>query len=174
MKTLRLYLEYWGTRLFYITVFFLICYGSYCYSVPEFSIGGHVFKSLLYHEHHNLATWLYYVEYFIFIFIILALLIFALTIYYGQDKRRKEKTHNRYINFYISYLLRFIFSKDELPEEEIKLKKKKLGKFIRNDYSRELVINTLQQIHHQTIGKMRSDTEELLHGRRNRDQRKAY
>jgi len=163
MKTIKFYLEYWGTRLFYIIFIFLICYGSYCYSVPKFSIGSHAFKNLLYHAHNSQAIWLYYLEYFIFIFLILTALTFMLTLYYGVDKRRKEKTHNRYINFYMSSLLSYLFMKNKLPEKEKKQRKAKFKKFVRNDYSKELIINTLLQIHSQTVGEIHNDTELILH-----------
>lgn len=162
MKTVKFYLQYLGKRLFYLTLTVLILYGSYCYSVPEFSIGGHLFKNIFYHEHSIMVAWLYYLEYFIFIFLILTGLIFILTLYYGFDKRRKEKTLNWYMEFYVTYLLYFIFTKDILSEKEMAQKKNKFRKFVRNDYSRELILNTLQQIHHQVIGKMRRETEQLL------------
>lgn len=163
MKVLGFYIEYWGTRLFYVTLIFLICYGSYLYSVPKFSIGGYMFNNLLYRDYYSLSRWLYYLEYFIFIFLILTILTFILTLYYGHDKRIKERTHDRYINFYIKYLLALLYTKDKLAEKELKRRKVRLMSFVKNDYSKELVINTLQQIHHQTIGQIREDTEHLLH-----------
>jgi len=123
MKTVKFYLQYLGKRFFYLTLTVLILYGSYCYSVPEFSIGGHLFKNIFYHEHSIMVAWLYYLEYFIFIFLILTGLIFILTLYYGFDKRRKEKTLNWYMEFYVTYLLYFIFTKDILSEKEMAQKK---------------------------------------------------
>ena len=163
MKILGFYIEYWGTRLFYITLVSVICYGSYWYSVPEFSVGGHVFKNLLYKEQYYFTVWLYYVEYFIFVFLILSALTFILTLYYGHDKRIKEITHERYVNFYIRYLLALLYMKDKLASEELKKRKTRFLIFVKNDYSKELVINTLQQIHHQTIGQIREDSELVLH-----------
>jgi hypothetical protein len=162
MKIIGFYIEYWGTRLFYITLVSVICFGSYWYSVPEFSVAGHVFKNLLYKEHYYLTGWLYYIEYFIFVFLILTALTFILTLYYGYDKKKKEVAHERYINFYIRYLLALIYMNNKLASEELEKRKNRFLTFVKNDYSKELVINTLQQIHHQTIGQISEDTELIL------------
>lgn len=162
MKILGFYIEYWGTRLLYITFLSFICFGSYWYSLPEFSVGGHVFKNLLYKKEYYFTGWLYYIEYFIFVFLILSVLTFILTLYYGHDKRIKEITHERYVNFYIRYLISLIYMKDKLSSVELKKRKARFQSFVKNDYSKELVINTLQQIHHQTVGQMREDTELIL------------
>ena len=162
MRTLKFYLEYWGIRLFNLAIIALIGYGSYCYSVPEFSIGGHVFKNIFYFEHVYFTTWLYYLNYFVFIFLFFTGLIFIFTVYYALDKRIKERIHNKYMEFYTTYLLNFIFTKEFLSEKEKVRRKERFRKYVRNDYSKMLIIDILQQIHHQTTGLLGRATEQLF------------
>lgn len=162
MRTLKFYLEYWGIRLFYLAIIVLIGYGGYCYSVPEFSIGGHLYKNIFYFERVYFTTWFYYLEYFVFIFLFLTGLVFIITLYNALDKRIKERIYNKYMEFYTTYLLNFIFTKEFLSENEKIRRMEAFKKYVQNDYSRILIIDILLQIHHQTIGKLDCATEQLF------------
>lgn len=92
MKILKLYLQYWLVKSFYIISFLLIFYGSYWYTtVQHFFIGNREFTNPFYHLHENLPFWINYLEYFIFVFTFSTILMIILTKIYSSNKKRKEK-----------------------------------------------------------------------------------
>lgn len=162
MKLLKFNFLHYSVRLMYLSILLLIGYGSYCYSVPKFSIGSHEFINLFYREPRNLPVQFYYMQYFIFIFIILTILVYFLTVYYAFDKLRKERIRYRYIVSIFNYLLSILFMEKRITDAELKTKMSRIKKYIHTDYSKELLINSLQQIHHQTIGRSRQDSERIM------------
>jgi hypothetical protein len=85
-----------------------------------------------------------------------------LTKYYSFNKIKKEKMQERYIKFYYSSVIRELFKENNEHNFKETVNISRLKKFIRNDINKELVINTLTQVHYQTIGKIRQRTELII------------
>lgn len=162
MKILKFYLQYWSLRLFYTTFILLIFYGSYCYTVQKIPIGSYMFINPFYHVHMNLPSWTNYLEYFIFIFVISSIVMFIHTNYYAFVKENKEKMRNRYLDFYFNSLISDLFRENKTNDTVLKINSLQYEKYSKKNFYRELITNTLIQIHSQTIGKARQDTELIM------------
>jgi len=162
MKTLTIYLSYWSIRLFFIFLTLFLVVGSYFYTVPMISYGKYELTNPLYSEVKNMPTWFYDIIYFIYVFCIAIFIIFFMILYYNLNKRKKEKIDSQYIQFFISNLFNYIFSNEELTEEEKSIKLKVFKKELKNDHAKQLFINTLRRVHAQTTGIVRTKTDYLF------------
>ncbi|HEY6913989.1 MAG TPA: hypothetical protein VI413_04875 [Paludibacter sp.] len=162
MKTLVIYTRYWVLRVFYISIVIFILFGSYYYANPELIIGNYIIHNPLYSNLDNIPAWLYAVDYFIFLFAIGIIIIFCWILYYNTNKRHKEKTDKQYIHLFVSNLFGYLFMVEKFTEKEKKAKLKVLKRALRDDHARRLFINTLRQIHKQTIGPVSEKTLKLM------------
>jgi hypothetical protein len=121
-----------------------------------------MFTNPFYHVHHKMPFWINYLEYFILVFILSTVLMILLTKYYSFNKKRKEEMQEKYLNFYYSSIIRELFKQDDGHNLKETVNISRLKRFIRNDNNNELVINTLTQVHYQTIGKIRQKTELII------------
>lgn len=162
MRTIAIYAEYWVVRLLYLLLVLVLVYGCYCYSQPNFTIGGHILHNEFYNDNVALPMWLYYLEYSIFVLVILGGLMLLITIYYALEKKRKEKIFRININRDMDYLLAELYREGGLTEEDIRRKSFELRKLMKNDFAREHLTGILRLIHRQTSGKARMDTELMM------------
>jgi len=162
MKTLIIYIRYWLLRIFYISLAIFILFGSYYYANPEITIGNYIIHNPLYANLENIPAWLYAVDYFIFIFLVGIVLVFSWILYYNANKRHKEKTNKQYMHLFVTNLFSYLFMVEKFTEKEKKAKLKTLKKALRSDHARRLFINTLRQIHAQTIGPVSDKTLRLM------------
>lgn len=162
MKVIKFYLQYWLVRLLYLIFIMLVLCGSYCYTVQSFSVGNHVFTNPFFHLHDNLPFWVNYIEYFILVFVISTVLIILLTQYYSFRKRRKERMRDKFVKRYYKNIVTELFRENEEDASEEKEWKYKNEIMAKNDFYKELVINTFVQVHNQTIGRIRQKTESMM------------
>jgi hypothetical protein len=162
MKTLAIYIRYWSLRSFYISLAIFIIFGSYYYANPEITVGAYIIHNPLYSNLENIPAWLYAVDYFIFLFTVGIALIFCWILYYNANKRHKEKTDKQYIHLFVSNLFAYLFMVEKFTEKEKKAKLKTLKKALKDDHARRLFINTLRQIHAQTVGPVSEKTLKLM------------
>lgn len=165
MKILKLYLQYWLVKSFYIISFLLIFYGSYWYTtVQHFFIGNREFTNPFYHLHENLPFWINYLEYFIFVFTFSTILMIILTKIYSSNKKRKEKINEKFLKIYYKTVISDLFkeNKDTELEETDNVYKYRHKRFAKSDLYKELIINTFIHVHYQTIGKIRLKTESMM------------
>lgn len=162
MKTFEIYFRYWLLRIIYITLGLLILFGSYFFSVPQVYIGNNELINPIYNYISDTSTWLYCVDYFIFIFLISILLILIWIIYYNLKKNIKGRTNKIFLDSFISKLFYYIFFVDEFTNDEEQIKIAALKKELNNDHSKRLFMNTLKNIHSQTTGKVHEKAAQIM------------
>ncbi|NDP21307.1 MAG: hypothetical protein GZ091_09540 [Paludibacter sp.] len=174
MKILTLYLRYWSIRLFYILLASLLIFGSYFYAVPQVELGSYIIVNPLYTNVENLSPWLYDVNYFIFIFVVAIAVIAFLIVYYNIDKKRKDTSDKKFMNIFVKRFFDYLFSKDELSEDEEKKMIKELKKYLSSDHSKKILINTIVDVHSQTKGIVENRTFQFLEALKYEKFIKAY
>lgn len=152
MKTLKLYMQYWFVRLLSLIFIALIGFGSYFYTIPEFTWGTLHIKNLYYDKLENTPTWLYVAEYFIFIFLIISVLLLVLITLYKRNKRIRRKIRGKYIDYFAAGLVCSLYSDGEFCFEENSLKAKAFRKALRDDYAKRIFIDEIRRVRVQTIG----------------------
>ena len=162
MKTFIIYFRYWSIRLSYLLLASLLIFGGYFYTVPQVEIGNYILSNPFYSDSEHISSWLYDVDYFIFIFTVAIVIIFVLIIYYNINKIRKEKTDKQFLNLFIEDLFAYLFMAEEFTDDEKRKKIKALKKTLNSDHAKRLFINTLVDVHSQTEGIVREKTVRLL------------
>lgn len=162
MKIFLIYLRYWTIRISYLLLALFLILGEYFYTVPQIKIGNYILSNPYFSNTKNISTWLYAVDYFIFIFTVAIIIIAVLILYYNINKRRKEKADKQFLNLFVKELFAYLFMVEEFTDEEKKKKIKVLKKALNTDHSKRLFINTLVDVHSQTKGIVNKKTFRLL------------
>jgi len=158
MKTLKLYMQYWFVRLLFLIFIALIGFGSYFYSIPEFTWGTLHIKNLYYTKLENMPTWLYVAEYFIFTFLIVSVLLLVLITLYKKNKRIRKKIRGKYTDYFATALVCSLYSDREFCFEVNSLEAKAFKKALRDDYAKRIFIDEIRRVRVQTIGVVREKT----------------
>jgi len=158
MKTLKLYIQYWTIRVFFLILFVLIVFGSYFYSVPRFQWGSIQLNNIYYKETEGLPDWLYGAEYFIFTFFVISVLLIILITYYKRNKRIRKKIRHKYEDYFASGLVSYLYSKREQNDKDKNPEIEGFKIALKDDYAKRIFINTLRKIRAQTIGEVRDKT----------------
>ena len=162
MKTFNIYLRYWFIRLLYLLLFAVMIFGAYFYTLPQIIIGNYTLVNSMYSNVEHLPNWLYDVDYFIFIFAVATIILLVLIIFYNDKKRRKVKADKRFLTKFVPELFKYLFSENEWSGEEKKRRMKALKKELRSEHTKRLFIFTINDIHAQTVGLVKSKTDNIL------------
>lgn len=152
MKTIFINLRYWTIRLFYLILILLLAFGYYFFSNQQIEIANYSFKNELYKYMEQLPKWLYTVDYFILIFTVAIAIIASLIAFYNISKGKRKETKNNFFRYDVTELFNYLFTIEDLTEDEKKNRVRKFRKNLKTDHSKKLFINTLANIHSQTQG----------------------
>jgi len=161
MKTLTKYLKFWSVRLFFLLIIGLIAFGGYFYSVPQINAGNVILINPFYNQSENIPTWLYEVDYFIFIFLVTSVLIIFMILYYNANKSKEEKIDKEHMITFVEKIFFFLYPVEEYNEKQKKNQLNGIKKDLTNDHSKQLFLNTLRKIHAQTTGLVSEKTAYL-------------
>lgn len=139
-----------------------IIYGGYLYVASAISTGLSIFSNSENRFLNGLPVWLYFVEYFIFVFIILAINFLIMTRLYSILKEKAEEKQNLNLDFFIMHLSDFLYGIKNFTEKDktriLRLYKKSLNpKDEKKDF-----LDFLKKVHTLTIGPIRNNTSKIL------------
>ena len=162
MKILTIYFRYWSIRIFFLSLLALIAFGAYFYSVPQLTLFNHIIINPLYTDVEKIPTWLYVVDYFIFIFSLSILIIFLMILYYNANKKIEERIDNQYVDGFVRKIFLFLYPLEEFTNKQKKYQLKEIKKDLSNDHAKQLFINLLRRIHAQTSGLVKHKVEYFM------------
>jgi hypothetical protein len=140
----------------------LLALGYYFFSIPQIEIANYSIKNELYKYTEYLPKWLYTVDYFILIFTVSIIIIASLIAFYNTSKKKRKETNNNFFQHDVKELFNYLFSIEELTEDEKKNRVKKFRKTQTTDHFKKLFINTLVNIHSQTQGNIQERVAALF------------
>lgn len=162
MKQLYIYLRFTLLSFSYILLALLLIFGAYLYSIPQLEVGSHIIYNYFYKDLGIFPEWVYIVHYIIFIFLVITIIIICWTIRYSVKKKRKKMADKIFVEKFTPQLFDYLFSEEEYSDEEKKKKLKELRSNIKSDHIRRTLINTLREIHAETVGKVNEKTKRLF------------
>ena len=162
MKTLNILLRFIAIRIIYIIIAGVLIAGAYLCLLPEFKIGPYLFMNPLYPYLNGMPSWLYIVDYMIFIFIVSIIIIFGWTLKYSINKYGNKKSDKYFEDIFLPKLFDYLFQKEELSESDKIKQLKELKLILKNDHQRRSLINTLRTLYSQTDGVINTRVNEVL------------
>lgn len=162
MKTVTLYLRYFLLRGFLLGLFLLFLGGFYFFKVSHVSFGTEKLFNPIFQITKDIPTWLYAVEYLIFVFIMAFVIISAYMSYYYISKNRREKIYNKYLNLFAENQFEFMFSETEYTREKRRNEIQKIKHLLNSDYKKRVFLNLLRKVNVQIIGDGRISNLQFL------------
>jgi len=159
MQTLKLHIRYWLIRVFVIILFALFIWGCYFFHVQRFSWGIFNIRNNYYATIEHLPFWLYIVEYLVFVFFAVSILLLVLTILYKRNKRIGAALEYKYDERFATLLGKYLYVDLEHISDEQRQEILTLKNELRNAYAKRIFINTLRRIRTQTVGAVRERTQ---------------
>lgn len=136
----------------------LFVLGSYFFHAHHFVWG--VFNADHYYSKiEDLPIWLYVVEYLIFVFFAVSVLLLMLTILYIRNKRLEAAIESKYNDHFATLLGKYLYVDLELIDDEQRQEMRTLKVELKNTYAKRIFINTLRKIRTQTVGAVRERTQ---------------
>lgn len=136
----------------------LFVLGSYFFHAHHFVWG--VFNADHYYSKiEDLPIWLYVVEYLIFVFFAVSVLLLMLTILYIRNKRLEAAIESKYNDHFATLLGKYLYVDLELIDDEQRQEMRTLNVELKNTYAKRIFINTLRKIRTQTVGAVRERTQ---------------
>jgi hypothetical protein len=163
MKLVAIYLHFIFIRLFYFLVVVALVFGAYFYTVPKIEVFSIEIVNPFYDRVAQIANWLYIFDYFIFIFIVATVIIFIMTVMYNQKNKKKDREEKRFKEDYILKIYSYIYKVDSFTIDEKVLKLKMLKKLLKSDHLKIIYMETLINIHAQTLGVVREKSIQMFH-----------
>ena len=158
MYSIKLYIRYWLIRLYAMVLLVLFVLGSYFFHAHHFVWG--VFNADHYYSKiEDLPIWLYVVEYLIFVFFAVSVLLLMLTILYIRNKRLEAAIESKYNDHFATLLGKYLYVDLELIDDEQRQEMRTLKVELKNTYAKRIFINTLRKIRTQTVGAVRERTQ---------------
>lgn len=159
MQIIKLHIRYWLIRVFVIILFALFVWGCYFYHVQRFSWGFFNVRNNYYATIEQQPFWLYVVEYLVFVFFAVGVLLLGLTILYKRNKRIGAVLVYKYDERFATLLSKYLYVDLEHISDEQRKEILTLKNELRNTYAKRIFINTLRRIRTQTVGAVRERTQ---------------
>ncbi|NDP21817.1 MAG: hypothetical protein GZ091_12170 [Paludibacter sp.] len=158
-NTILIYFRFISIQFIKAIIFLLILSGVYYYSMQKKTFGLIIHIDYLINTKSEVPTWLYSIEYFTLIFLIVTIVLLVLIIYYKKNKTDRRKVRAKYIHIFVEDIFNYIYSNDV---SEIEDKISKYWNNLKNDYAKRLFINIIRQIYQETTGQFHEKTYNLL------------
>lgn len=158
MQSVKLHIRYWLVRVSAIILFVLFIWGIYFFHANRFVWW--VFEGAdHYAKTEQLPIWLYTVEYFVFVFFAISVLLLMLTILYKRNKQLGAAIEYRYDNYFATLLGKYLYVDLERIDDEQRQEIRTLKVGLKNNHAKRIFINTLRRIRTQTVGAVRERTQ---------------
>lgn len=154
-----IYSRFISIQFIILSIISLIISGVFYFSMKEKSFGWMVPLDYFINTNSHMPIWLYSIEYFTLIFIIVTIILVGLIIYYKINKTDRRKIRSKYIHIFVEYIFQYINSSDVSVIDD---KISKYWNSLKSEYAKRLFINLIRQVHQETTGEFHIKAYKLL------------